>query len=316
MGDGLWGATRLSKGGLPQAKQCELWLSLIASSSQKQMNRAAAAMAVRHARRNRPSANVGQNRMEALRRHEKFWEELERQNKITKVYQYLFYKNLELSCRFQIIRKYDVSKQGKLNKEELANMLQVFMCFTCEEAKEKDDKFCQDLAGGEKPTEEEVVYVLRTADLIDRVSYTVQFFNTSLTRSLQKIDDHIGPEEALINLETAIDIWHRYLNAKPEIARIFEKHDKNNSGQLEFDELKSLLQELNNGKEPDDDEVGASRLHQDARLADRKPSVTGQVWRHHQNRADARNRTVVSPLHPSPRAPAVSPRVLCQASGM
>mmetsp|Transcript_13189 Transcript_13189/g.30321 ORF Transcript_13189/g.30321 Transcript_13189/m.30321 type:complete len:205 (-) Transcript_13189:207-821(-) len=167
---------------------------------------AAAAMAVRHARRNRPSANVGQNRMEALRRHEKFWEELERQNKITK-----------------IIRKYDVSKQGKLNKEELANML-------------------QDLAGGEKPTEEEVVYVLRTADLIDR-----------------KIDDHIGPEE----LETAIDIWHRYLNAKPEIARIFEKHDKNNSGQLEFDELKSLLQELNNGKEPDDDEVQDVLKHAD-----------------------------------------------------
>uniref|UniRef100_A0A6U5XGN9 EF-hand domain-containing protein n=1 Tax=Guillardia theta TaxID=55529 RepID=A0A6U5XGN9_GUITH len=100
-------------------------------------------MAVRHARRNRPSATVGENRMEAIRRHEQFWEELEKQNKITK-----------------IIRKYDLSKDGKLNKEELGNML-------------------QDLAGGEKPTEEEVVYVLKTADLIDK-----------------KIDDHIGPEEA------------------------------------------------------------------------------------------------------------------------
>uniref|UniRef100_A0A7S4JRD4 EF-hand domain-containing protein n=1 Tax=Guillardia theta TaxID=55529 RepID=A0A7S4JRD4_GUITH len=159
-------------------------------------------MAVRHARRNRPSATVGENRMEAIRRHEQFWEELEKQNKITK-----------------IIRKYDLSKDGKLNKEELGNML-------------------QDLAGGEKPTEEEVVYVLKTADLIDK-----------------KIDDHIGPEE----LETAIDIWHRYLNSKPEIARIFDKYDKNQSGQLEFDELKALLQELNDGKEPEDNEVGGSQ---------------------------------------------------------
>lgn len=96
---------------------------------------AAAVIAVRNARNRRnaaPSKEVSRRRAEAAAEQRRFWEELERQNKISK-----------------IITKYDKEKNGKLDKSELSAML-------------------QDLAGGDAPTEEEASFVLHVADSSDK----------------------------------------------------------------------------------------------------------------------------------------------------
>jgi Ca2+-binding EF-hand superfamily protein len=95
---------------------------------------AAAVIAVRNARNRRnatPSKDVSKKRAEAAAQQRKFWEELERENKIVK-----------------IIKKYDKEGNGKLSKSELSVML-------------------QDLAGGDAPTEEEASFVLHVADSTD-----------------------------------------------------------------------------------------------------------------------------------------------------
>ena len=67
----------------------------------------------------------------------------------------------------------------------------------------------------------------------------------------KKMDGEIGRSE----LEAAISIWKSYLESKPDIDVIFEKFDKNESGKLEPDQLKSLLTELNDDIEPTEEEV-------------------------------------------------------------
>jgi len=141
---------------------------------------------------------AGKKRQEAIARHEAFWQEIEKQNKIAAIF-----------------KKHDVSKTGSLNREELGAML-------------------QELAGGEAPTEEELTFVLITADATDK-----------------KMDGEIGHHE----LETAIAVWNRYLHSKPDIDIIFEKFDKNQSSKLEAKELKAFLTELNDDIEPTDQEV-------------------------------------------------------------
>ncbi|EKX46982.1 hypothetical protein GUITHDRAFT_137946 [Guillardia theta CCMP2712] len=111
--------------------------------------------------------------------------------------------------------KYDVTKDNKLDKVELGNLL-------------------QDLSGGEKPTNEEIEWILITSD-----------------RSDNKIDNAVGLNE----IEYAVDLWKSYIGVKPEFDKIFNQYDKDHTGQLNFDELKSLLKDLNSGIEPTDQEV-------------------------------------------------------------
>ena len=67
----------------------------------------------------------------------------------------------------------------------------------------------------------------------------------------KKLDGEVGHHE----LETAIAVWNRYLDSKPDIDIIFEKFDKNQSGKLEAYQLKAFLTELNDDIEPTDEEV-------------------------------------------------------------
>uniref|UniRef100_A0A7S0YS44 EF-hand domain-containing protein n=1 Tax=Hemiselmis tepida TaxID=464990 RepID=A0A7S0YS44_9CRYP len=87
----------------------------------------AAAAAVTRRHRTRPS-NVGASRKKSYEEQEKFWSDLEHQNKLKKV-----------------LRKYDTEKTGFLERKELGEML-------------------TDLNDGEAPSDEEVLWVLRVAD--------------------------------------------------------------------------------------------------------------------------------------------------------
>ena len=96
---------------------------------------AAAYIAVRNARARKnmvPSKEAAAKRRAQAEKHQNFWAELERQNKIA-----------------AIIKKYDKAGNGKLDIMELSMML-------------------QDLAGGEAPTEEECSWVLNVADHSDK----------------------------------------------------------------------------------------------------------------------------------------------------
>lgn len=103
--------------------------------------------------------------------------------------------------------------------------------------------FSQDLSKGEKPTDEEVMWVLRTADREDNVSCrfssrsfpiggrkTDQIFTPMLmTLLVQVINDKVNRSE----IPAALDIWNSYEKAKPFINKMFDKYDTNKSGKLE-----------------------------------------------------------------------------------
>jgi len=129
--------------------------------------------------------------------------------------------------------KYDVTKDNKLDKVELGNLLQVRMKNDLTDHHVKI-LVLKDLSGGEKPTNEEVEWILLTADRTDK-----------------KIDNAVGLEE----IEYAVDLWKSYISVKPEFDRMFNEYDKDHSGQLDFDQLKNLLKDLNSGIEPTEEEV-------------------------------------------------------------
>ena len=115
----------------------------------------------------------------------------------------------------QLMLKYDATGNGKLSRSELA-------------------PFLRDLADGAAPTDEECRFVLVMADRADG-----------------NVDGLLDKSE----LETAAKIWKGYLESKEDIEATFAKFDQNQSGKLEFEQLKALLTELNEGMAPADEEV-------------------------------------------------------------
>eukprot|EP00287_Rhodomonas_sp_CCMP768_P003823 CAMPEP_0196717410 /NCGR_PEP_ID=MMETSP1091-20130531/778_1 /TAXON_ID=302021 /ORGANISM="Rhodomonas sp., Strain CCMP768" /LENGTH=209 /DNA_ID=CAMNT_0042057725 /DNA_START=13 /DNA_END=645 /DNA_ORIENTATION=+ len=153
---------------------------------------------LRAARKNHAS----QQRKEFYDQQKNFWDNIQKQAEMNQMIN-------------DILRKYDVTHNKALNKDELASLL-------------------QDLSKGEKPTEEEVLWVLRTADREDN-----------------SINDMINRDE----IPAALDLWNSYEKAKPFINKMFDKYDTNHSNKLEFGQLKRMLTDLNDGHEPHDEEV-------------------------------------------------------------
>mmetsp|Transcript_7938 Transcript_7938/g.19321 ORF Transcript_7938/g.19321 Transcript_7938/m.19321 type:complete len:237 (-) Transcript_7938:98-808(-) len=146
----------------------------------------------------RASPKPGAKRQEAMIERTKFWKQLEQRNWLD-----------------DMMKKYDTSNTGNLLINEVAAML-------------------QETSGGEKPTDEEVAFVIRSThrEAKDR--------RADLTRS---------------EIPTALDTWHEYERQKPKIAAVFDSFDTNKTGKLEADQLKKLLTELNEGIEAPDEEV-------------------------------------------------------------
>eukprot|EP00286_Rhodomonas_abbreviata_P012012 CAMPEP_0181328004 /NCGR_PEP_ID=MMETSP1101-20121128/22444_1 /TAXON_ID=46948 /ORGANISM="Rhodomonas abbreviata, Strain Caron Lab Isolate" /LENGTH=210 /DNA_ID=CAMNT_0023436783 /DNA_START=15 /DNA_END=647 /DNA_ORIENTATION=+ len=148
------------------------------------------------------NGNYGKDRLKVAEEQKNFWDNIQRQAERNKMVN-------------EILKKYDVTHDKALNKDELACLL-------------------QDLNGGEKPTEEEVLWVLKTADR----------------------QDH--QENGMINrdeIPLALEVWDSYERAKPFIKKMFDKYDTNHSGKLEMGQLKAMLTDLNDGHAPEDEEV-------------------------------------------------------------
>uniref|UniRef100_A0A7S4NNA3 EF-hand domain-containing protein n=3 Tax=Guillardia theta TaxID=55529 RepID=A0A7S4NNA3_GUITH len=150
---------------------------------------------VAHPKRSR---TLSAKRHEALLARSRFWREVQREKKME-----------------TLMAKYDKSKTGNLNMQELGD-------------------FLQDAAKGVRPSDEEINFVMR---------------------STQSKDGGVGDAITKSQIMIALDVWRHYEKTKPEIETYFKKYDTNNSGMLEFDQLKNLLTELNDGIPPPDDEV-------------------------------------------------------------
>eukprot|EP00293_Proteomonas_sulcata_P015937 CAMPEP_0184297530 /NCGR_PEP_ID=MMETSP1049-20130417/8424_1 /TAXON_ID=77928 /ORGANISM="Proteomonas sulcata, Strain CCMP704" /LENGTH=207 /DNA_ID=CAMNT_0026607301 /DNA_START=55 /DNA_END=678 /DNA_ORIENTATION=+ len=179
----------------------------------------------------RRAKNYGKKREKSYEEQTKFWEEIKNQAKIN-----------------DLMKKYDKTREGNLNKAELAALL-------------------QDMNSGEKPTDEEVTWVLKTADKLDNQE-----------------NGRINRDEIL----KAVDLWHQYEKIKPEIESLFLKYDTNHSGKLEPPQLKALLTDLNEGVEPEEDEVKMVMSMCDGQVATptggiNKTELKGAItlWYHH-----------------------------------
>eukprot|EP00293_Proteomonas_sulcata_P012621 CAMPEP_0184305770 /NCGR_PEP_ID=MMETSP1049-20130417/14960_1 /TAXON_ID=77928 /ORGANISM="Proteomonas sulcata, Strain CCMP704" /LENGTH=213 /DNA_ID=CAMNT_0026617905 /DNA_START=31 /DNA_END=672 /DNA_ORIENTATION=+ len=142
--------------------------------------------------------NASKKRQQALMKRGYLWRQIEREKKLE-----------------ALLEKYDTSKTGNLNREELASLLQ------------------DAPPTGNRPTDEEITFVLRST------------IRTETDRNC------VNKKE----IPAALDIWKAYDTTKPEIDKHFEKYDTNQSGKLEKDQLKNLLTELNDGTPPEDREV-------------------------------------------------------------
>uniref|UniRef100_A0A7S0HT32 EF-hand domain-containing protein n=1 Tax=Hanusia phi TaxID=3032 RepID=A0A7S0HT32_9CRYP len=117
---------------------------------------------------------------------------------------------------FKLMRKYDRSQDGKLDKKEFGDLM-------------------QEVNEGVRPSSEEIAYIYQVAD----------------REGKGDMDGTLDLEE----VKSAIGSWRAYLQNKSQIDEAFKKYDQDGSGKLEFDDLKKLLTDLNDGTPPSDKEV-------------------------------------------------------------
>mmetsp|Transcript_32772 Transcript_32772/g.77242 ORF Transcript_32772/g.77242 Transcript_32772/m.77242 type:complete len:199 (-) Transcript_32772:92-688(-) len=114
-----------------------------------------------------------------------------------------------------LIARYDKSNDGHLDKGELGDLL-------------------QDVNNNVRPSEEEIQWVLQVAD---------------------RQDGNVSDQLGIADVQVAINTWRAYTENKEHIDQVFEKYDKDKSGKLEFEDLKHMLTDLNDGVAPPDSEV-------------------------------------------------------------
>jgi len=116
----------------------------------------------------------------------------------------------------KILKKYDLNKTGKLEKEQVVKLL-------------TDEDFST--PKGTAPSEEEVDYIIKCADRMG--------------------DGCIERDE----LADAISSFQSYIKMKPLLTEFMEKFDKSKTGDLNRDEIRQCLLHLNNDKPVSDSEV-------------------------------------------------------------
>jgi Ca2+-binding EF-hand superfamily protein len=103
--------------------------------------------------------------------------------------------------------KFDKSGSGRLDKSELFALLTEQAC-------------------GTEPTQEELDFVLCAADESDG-----------------RMNGHVNKHE----LEAALEVWLALRDSKPKVEAYMTKYDVDHNGELSKNELKALLQDLNDG---------------------------------------------------------------------
>lgn len=114
-----------------------------------------------------------------------------------------------------LMGKYDTSQSGRLEVSELKALL-------------------TDLNNGIEPDQSEVDMVLHAVDRRDG-----------------DVNDAIDVNE----LNETLNVWKTYKEHATYINETFDKYDTDNSGALEFPQLKALLQDLNDGNDVSDEDA-------------------------------------------------------------
>mmetsp|Transcript_88083 Transcript_88083/g.139163 ORF Transcript_88083/g.139163 Transcript_88083/m.139163 type:complete len:214 (-) Transcript_88083:82-723(-) len=121
-----------------------------------------------------------------------------------------------------LLVKHDTDKTGKLNKEQMMKLLTELDTTT---------------PPGTPPSEEELNFIISTAD----AQGTWAGF----------ADGQIDSDE----IEAAIVAWRTYLDHRQLMDEAMKRFDATQNGQLNKEELKGYLKELNQGEDPTDAEV-------------------------------------------------------------
>jgi len=163
---------------------------------------------LRH-RQKGPSKKVGATRAKSAKATRAQYEELVKADKLR-----------------SLMAKYDKSREGKLNQQELSQLL-------------------KDNAGGVEPTEEELQFVLMTAD---------------------QSDGRINGQVNLHELEVALQCHLALRQNKAEVEKYFAKYDLDKDGMLDRPELAKLLNDLNEGKEVEEEELDWIMANADGKI--------------------------------------------------
>merc|ERR1719476_249164 len=123
----------------------------------------------------------------------------------------------EVKKMSKVMKKYDVNKSGKLEKEQVRRLLTDLDTTT---------------PPNTPPSDEELNFIMHLAD--DKCA-----------------NDAIDLSE----LKTAITAWHVYTTSRQDIEQALSKFDISNNGKLEESELREYLQDLNAGIEVPASEV-------------------------------------------------------------
>jgi Ca2+-binding EF-hand superfamily protein len=143
----------------------------------------------------------------------------------------------------KIIKQYDTNNTNKLEKEQLIELLTAIDGST---------------PAGTKPSEEEVDYVVRSAD--------------------QAGDGCINAAE----LEAALGAWMTYVEHRQEWDEKMKKYDVNGTGTLSREEVNEYLKDLNGGKEVKKQELdmvmAAADLTNNDEISKMELSRATSVW--------------------------------------
>jgi Ca2+-binding EF-hand superfamily protein len=116
----------------------------------------------------------------------------------------------------ELFKRYDTNNSGKLEREQI-NAILTDIDFSTPE--------------GTPPTEDELDFIVKVGD--------------------RSGDGCIERRE----FENALIAWRTYTKEREKLEELIKKYDHSGTGKLEKPELKSYLTDLNQGKEPTDDEV-------------------------------------------------------------
>eukprot|EP00756_Hemistasia_phaeocysticola_P027526 Hpha_TRINITY_DN16122_c1_g2::TRINITY_DN16122_c1_g2_i2::g.7276::m.7276 len=153
-----------------------------------------------------------------------------------------------------VLRQYDTNKTGMLERDQLVKLL---------------TELTHTSSAGEKPTDQEVDYILLVAD--------------------RRHNGAINVEE----LPDAIAAWKSYQREKPTLDRFLQKHDDNQSGGLSKEQMAGWLKDINGGDDVTEEDleyvwsfahVGDGDKERD--LSRVELAIALNLWVHHEVRAE------------------------------
>jgi Ca2+-binding EF-hand superfamily protein len=125
-----------------------------------------------------------------------------------------------------MLKKYDADGSGNLDSNELTQLLAHHDHGMKSDWNEYHTGMVVQNVGSVAPTSEEIAWLLEA--------------------SKKNKQTHVEVSE----IGFILDLWHSYVMNRAKLEQTFEKFDTDHNHQLEFDQLKNYLTELNQGQPP------------------------------------------------------------------